>query len=100
MAAHRHRYLATFWDCHRRAFAHFGGVPGSIVYDPTKTVIKRHVAPKLAVPLHPEAAAFAEHYGFSVDVLAAYRPTEGSGGAQQGRDHGTPPLPSDSPVGP
>src|SRR5215217_8252619 len=67
--------LATFWDCHRRAFAHFGGVPGSIVYDRTKTVIKRHVAPKLAVPLHPEAAAFAEHYGFSVDVLAAYRPT-------------------------
>ena len=67
--------LATFWDCHRRAFAHFGGVPGSVVYDRTKTVIKRHVAPKLAVPLHPEAAAFAEHYGFSVDVLAAYRPT-------------------------
>ncbi len=36
--------LATFWDCHRRAFAHFGGVPGSIVYDRTKTVVKRHVA--------------------------------------------------------
>ena len=67
--------LATFWDCHRRAFAHFGGVPGSIVYDRTKTVIKRHVAPRAAVPLHPEAAAFAEHYGFSIDVLAAYRPT-------------------------
>ena len=67
--------LATFWDCHRRAFAHFGGVPGSIVYDRTKTVVKRHVAPGVAVPLHPEAAAFAEHYGFTVDVLAAYRPT-------------------------
>jgi transposase len=67
--------LATFWDCHRRAFAHFGGVPGSIVYDRTKTVIKRHVAPGVAVPLHPEAAAFAEHYGFTIDVLAAYRPT-------------------------
>jgi len=67
--------LATFWDCHRRAFAHFGGVPGSIVYDRTKTVIKRHVAPGVAVPLHPEAAAFADHYGFSIDVLAAYRPT-------------------------
>jgi transposase len=67
--------LATFWDCHRRAFAHFGGVPGSIVYDRTKTVIKRQVAPRLAVPLHPEAAAFAEHYGFTIDVLAAYRPT-------------------------
>jgi len=67
--------LATFWDCHRRAFAHFGGVPATIVYDRTKTVIKRHVAPGIAVPLHPEAAAFAEHYGFSIDVLAAYRPT-------------------------
>ncbi|MGH3446924.1 MAG: IS21 family transposase [Nocardioidaceae bacterium] len=54
--------LATFWDCHRRAFAHFGGVAGVIVYDRTKTVIKRHVAPGKAVPLHPEAAAFADHY--------------------------------------
>src|SRR5215213_633764 len=67
--------LATFFDCHRRAFAHFGGVPGSIVYDRTKTVVRRHVAPGVAVPLHPQAAAFAEHYGFVIDVLAAYRPT-------------------------
>lgn len=67
--------LATFWDCHRRAFAHFGGVPGCIVYDRTKTVVRKHVAPGVAVPLHPEAAAFAEHYGFTIDVLAAYRPT-------------------------
>ncbi|MGH3517789.1 MAG: IS21 family transposase [Haloechinothrix sp.] len=66
--------LATFWDCHRRAFAHFGGVPHTIVYDRTKTVVKRHVAPRQAVPLHPEAAAFADHYGFVCDVLAAYRP--------------------------
>ena len=36
---------------------------------------KRHVAPGVAVPLHPEAAAFADHYGFAIDVLAAYRPT-------------------------
>jgi transposase len=67
--------LGTFWACHRRAFAHFGGVPGSIVYDRTKTVVRRHVAPGLAVPLHPEAAAFAAHYGFVLDPLAAYRPT-------------------------
>lgn len=67
--------LGTFFDCHRRAFAHFGGVPAAIVYDRTKTVVKRHVAPREAVPLHPEAAAFAEHYGFVIDVLAAYRPT-------------------------
>jgi transposase len=55
--------LAAFWACHRRAFAHFGGVPGSIVYDRTKTVVRRHVAPGQAVPLHPEAVAFAGHYG-------------------------------------
>ena len=85
--------LATFWDCHRRAFAHFGGVPGSVVYDRTKTVIKRHVAPKLAVPLHPEAAAFAEHYGFSVDVLAAYRPTgPRRGGSDRPRSAARPAL--------
>ena len=67
--------MATFWACHRAAFAHFGGVPASIVYDRTKTVVKRHVAPGAAVPIHPEAAAFAAHYGFAIDVLAAYRPT-------------------------
>jgi transposase len=67
--------LATFWDCHWRAFAHFGGVPASIVYDRTKTIVRRHVAPGLPVPLHPEAAAFAAHYRFVIDVLAAYRPT-------------------------
>src|SRR4051794_2340980 len=82
--------LATFWDCHRRAFAHFGGVPASIVYDRTKTVVKRHVKPGAAVPLHPEAAAFADHYGFTIDVLAAYRAT-GKGRVERqvdiGREH-------------
>src|SRR6266496_5478955 len=67
--------LATFFGCHIRAFEYFGGVPGSVVYDRTKTVVRRHVAPGKAVPLHPEAVAFAGHYGFDVDVLAAYRPT-------------------------
>lgn len=50
-------------------------MPAAIVYDRTKTVVKRHVAPGQAVPLHPEAAAFAAHYGFDPDVLAAHRPT-------------------------
>lgn len=67
--------LAAFWGCHRRAFTHFGGVPAAIVYDRTKTVVRRHVAPGQAVPLHPEAVAFAGHYDFDIDVLAAYRPT-------------------------
>ncbi len=66
--------LGTFFGCHIRAFQHFGGVPGSIVYDRMKTIVRRHVAPGKAVPVHPEAAAFAEHYGFAIDVLAARRP--------------------------
>jgi transposase len=66
--------LATFWDCHRRAFAHFGGVPAVIVYDRTKTVVRRHVGRGQATPLHPEAVAFAAHYGFAIWLAAAYRP--------------------------
>ena len=77
--------LATFLDCHRRAFAHFGGVPVSIVYDRTKTVVRRHVAPGQAVPLHPEAVAFAGHYEFDIDVLAAYRPHREGPGRAPGR---------------
>jgi transposase len=67
--------IESFFACHRRAFEHFGGVPAAIVYDRTKTVVRRHVAPGKAVPLHPEAAGFAGHYDFDIDVLAAYRPT-------------------------
>jgi transposase len=66
---------ATWWECHSRAFAYLGGVPGSIVYDRTKMVVKRHVRPGVAVPLHPDAAAVAGHNGFTIDVLAAHRPT-------------------------
>ncbi|WP_450260492.1 Mu transposase domain-containing protein [Streptomyces kanamyceticus] len=57
--------LATFFDCHRQAFADFGGIPMAIVYERTKTVVRRHVALGAAVPLHP----------VDIDVLAAYRPT-------------------------
>ncbi|MEU6788357.1 DDE-type integrase/transposase/recombinase [Nonomuraea angiospora] len=77
--------LATFWECHRRAFAHFGGAPGVIVYDRTKTVVKRHVAPGKAVPLHPQAVAFAGHYGFDLDVLAATGPRARDGWSVRSR---------------
>jgi transposase len=66
--------LGSFWDCHRRAFAHFGGVPAVIVYDRTKTVIRRHVGRGQATPLHPEAVAFAAHYGFAIWLAAPGRP--------------------------
>jgi transposase len=66
--------LGSFWDCHRRAFAHFGGVPATIVYDRTKTVVRRHVGRGQATPLHPEAVAFAAHYGFAIWLAAPGRP--------------------------
>ncbi|WP_443059213.1 Mu transposase domain-containing protein [Streptomyces sp. NBC_00435] len=82
--------LQTFFDCHRRAFAHFGGAPMTIAHDRTKTVVRRHVAPGEAVPLHPEAVGFAGHYDFDIDVLAAYRP-QGKGRVERQvlivRDH-------------
>lgn len=65
--------LATFWGCHIRAFAYFGGVPAAILCDRTKTVVRRHVGRGEPVPLHSEALAFAMHYGFSVQVCAPYR---------------------------
>ena len=65
----------TWWACHVRAFEHFDGVPTSIAYDRTKTIVRKHVAPAKAVPLQTSAVAFAGHYGFTIDVLAAYRPT-------------------------
>jgi transposase len=65
--------LGTFWDCHRRAFAHFGGVPALLVYDRTKTVVRRHVGRGRQTPLHPEAVAFAAHYDFTIWLAAPYR---------------------------
>ncbi|RAS33727.1 integrase-like protein [Streptomyces avidinii] len=42
--------LQTFFEYHRRAFAHLNGVSMTIVYDRTKTVVRRHVAPGEAHP--------------------------------------------------
>jgi transposase len=66
--------LATFYDCHRRAFAHYGGVPAEVLYDRTKTVVRNHVGRGQDTPLHPEAVAFAGHYGYAIRLAAPRRP--------------------------
>lgn len=66
--------LGTFWGLHTQAFSHFGGVPGVILYDHTKTVVRRHVGRGKETPLHPEAIAFADHYGFAIELCAPGRP--------------------------
>ncbi len=45
--------MSAFWECHRRAFAHFGVVPKSIVNDRMKTVVRRHVAPPVTFLIVP-----------------------------------------------
>lgn len=68
--------LVTFWACHRRAFAHFGGVPKELLYDRTKTVVKQHVGRPHGLEreiFHPEALASAYHYGFRMRLCKPYR---------------------------
>lgn len=68
--------LVTFWGCHRAAFSHFGGVPKEILYDRTKTVVKRHVGRRQGLErqlFHPEALASAYHYGFRIRLCKPYR---------------------------
>jgi transposase len=64
--------LATFWACHQHAFAFFSGVPDELLYDRTKTVVKRSVGQRSE--LHPEAIAFAGHYGFTIHLCPPRRP--------------------------
>lgn len=61
--------LPTLMGCHQRAFAYFGGIPGSILYDNMAQV---------RLPgsgeLHPLFADFATHYGFAVRTHQVRRP--------------------------
>jgi transposase len=68
--------LVSFWACHRAAFAHFGGVPRQLLYDRTKTVVRKHVGRVAGeeARFHPEALASARHYGFRIKLCRAYRP--------------------------
>jgi hypothetical protein len=43
----------------------------AIVYDRTTTIVRGTSPRGGAVPIHPEAAAFAAHYGFAIDVLVS-----------------------------
>ncbi len=55
--------------CHQEAFAYFGGVPASILYDNMAQVRKPGSG-----ELHPLMADFAAHCGFAVKTHRPYRP--------------------------
>ena len=48
--------------------------PRSIASTTAARLVRGHVLPRDAAQLHPEAAAFAAHSGFVIDVVAAARP--------------------------
>jgi len=62
--------LPTFLECHIRAFAFFGGVPGEILYDRMRNVYIGKVAGKSK--FNATLEGFAIHYGFNLKVAPAY----------------------------
>ena len=54
------------------------GVPGSVVYDRTKTVVKRHVAPGKAVPLNPAVRHSARTPASETQMRQPHAPSQAS----------------------
>jgi len=64
---------ATWIDCHKRAFAFFGGVPKTILLDNLKAGVLK---PDIYDPtLNPAYAACARHYNFIADPAKVRTPT-------------------------
>ncbi|MFA5058781.1 MAG: IS21 family transposase [Opitutaceae bacterium] len=62
-------------ECHRRAFEFFGGVPEKVRVDRCKTAVAG-LGPDGRPRLTADYAAFARHYGFTIDPCHAYCPNE------------------------
>ncbi len=66
-----------FWlTAHRNAFEFLGGVPEYIMVDNCKTAVIKPRRNGAEATLNPDYAAFAEHYGFSVNPCTPHRPNE------------------------
>ena len=60
--------LPVLLQCHKNAFAFFGGWPRAILYDNMKQVRLSQQQ------LHPQFLDFANHYGFGIKTHQPYRP--------------------------
>lgn len=65
--------LPTLLRLHEAAFAELGGVPHEILYDRMKTVMLG-LDERGEIKWHPLFLDFANHWGFTPRVCAAYRP--------------------------
>lgn len=66
--------VATFIDCHKRAFRYFGGVPNTVKIDNLKAAILQ--ADFYEPTVQRNYAAFATHYGFMAEPCRVYTPTD------------------------
>lgn len=81
MGYSRHKYLEftederidTLIGCHERAFAFFGGLPETILYDNMKTVVK-HSHKTGENKWNDKFLRFAKHHGFSPVRCRPYNP--------------------------
>lgn len=61
-------------DCHEQAFAFFGGITKTILYDNMKTVIdKRDAYGNNEHRFNPAFTSFAKHHGFTIKLCKPYR---------------------------
>jgi transposase len=66
--------IETLVALHEEAFADIGAVPALMTYD-NMTTVGRHTAPG-QVWINPRFAAFAEQYGFAIELIDPGRPNQ------------------------
>lgn len=66
--------VETFMRCHERAFAFFGGVPGTVKIDNLKSgVLRAHLYEPV---LNPVYVSFSKWYGFVINPCDPYQPQQ------------------------
>ena len=66
--------LATFLECHLKAFDHFGGLTHEILYDNTKSVVLERDFEGRKIRWNSTFWDFSRYYGFRPKVHQPYRP--------------------------
>ena len=66
--------VETFIECHEKAFAYFGGAPGTVRIDNLKAAI---LEANFYEPVYQRLySSFADHYGFKIIPCRIYRPND------------------------
>ena len=65
--------MASLLSAHERAFAHFGGVCQTLLYDRMRTVVAGLIQDGSRARLNDTFSAFADHWGFAVRLCRPYR---------------------------